>query len=57
MYIAEAEATLALQEQLLAYDPAKIYNLYYGNLSEYLGYIQRLVRFLMVHFSKILIII
>ncbi len=52
MYLTEAEASPELQEQLLAYDPAKNVNFHYLDLSVHLGYVQRLVRFFKVHFQK-----
>ena len=54
MYLAEAEGSPELRDQLLAYNPAKIISYPLINLSGYLGYVQRLVRFFKVHFSKIL---
>ncbi len=54
MYLTEAEASPELQEQLLTCNPAKIVTLHYLGLSVYLNYVQRLVRFFKVHFSKIL---
>ena len=57
MYLTEAEATPELQVQLLAYDPAKFERFHIMRNSKYLDYIQRLVRFLEIHFSNILIII
>ncbi len=52
MYLAEAEATPALRDRLLAYDPAKISCFNGGNLSVYIGYIKKLVCFLNVHLQK-----
>ena len=54
MNFAGAEASPELQEQLLAYNPDKVVNLHYMDLSVYLSFVQRLVRFFKVHFSKIL---
>ncbi len=54
MYLTYAEATPELRDQLPAYDPAKIEKIFSPDLSGYLGYVRRLVRFLKVHFSKIL---
>ena len=54
MYLAEAEATPELRDQLLAYYPFNNKEIFPEYLSQYLGYVQRLVRFFKVHFSKIL---
>ncbi len=44
MYLLEAEAIPELRDHILAYDPAKIENIYTTSLKFYLRGVQKLVR-------------
>ncbi len=44
MYLLDAEPTPELRDHILAYDPAKIENLYFSSSDDYLRGVQKLVR-------------